>query len=200
MVSAAWRMLDAEIARWRDAGRPVEFWWRDDDAVRPAPAVARLLDLAAQTGVPLALAVIPDSAVPELFALLGTGVSVLATFTLAAPQYNAADGETDALQTYFELLSSKVQEGQGKAAAPVCDLSKAQMPTSEFLVSFLIVKILTYNSTRLTTTNWPHSKTCCYRAGHPELHLRYEQRNGDTSVNWCSCHALQCQLCSRNIS
>ena len=85
MVSAAWRMLDAEIARWRDAGRPVEFWWRDDDAVRPAPAVARLLDLAAQTGVPLALAVIPDSAVPELFALLGTGVSVLATFTVNNP-------------------------------------------------------------------------------------------------------------------
>ena len=77
MVSAAWRTLDAEIACWRDAGRPVEFWWRDDDAVRPATGLARLLDLAAQSGVPLALAVIPDGAVPELFAGLGDGVSVL---------------------------------------------------------------------------------------------------------------------------
>ena len=49
MVSEAWRKFDDEIARWRDAGRPVEFWWRDDDAVRPAPELARLLELAAQT-------------------------------------------------------------------------------------------------------------------------------------------------------
>ena len=77
MVSQAWRAFDTEVARWRDCGRPVEFWWRDDDAVRPAPELARLLDLAAQTGVPLALAVVPDVAVPELFAELGRGVSVL---------------------------------------------------------------------------------------------------------------------------
>jgi hypothetical protein len=57
--------------------------------------------------------------------------SVLATVALAAPQYTAADGVTDVLQTYFELLASKVQEGQG--LAPVCDLSKAQMPSSKFL-------------------------------------------------------------------
>jgi hypothetical protein len=63
--------------------------------------------------------------------------SVLATFALAAPQYDAADGSRDALQTYFELLSSKVQEGQGTGSAPVCDLSKAQMPSSKFLQSSL---------------------------------------------------------------
>lgn len=77
MVSEAWRKFDDEISRWRDAGRPVEFWWRDDDAVRPAPELARLLELAAQTDVPLALAVVPDAAVPDLFAELGGGVSVL---------------------------------------------------------------------------------------------------------------------------
>jgi hypothetical protein len=77
MVSEAWRALETEIARWRDAGRPVEFWWRDDDAARPTPELARLLDLSAKTGVPLALAVVPDAAVPELFAGLGAGVSVL---------------------------------------------------------------------------------------------------------------------------
>jgi hypothetical protein len=77
MVSEAWRAFDAEIARWRDSGHPVEFWWRDDDAGRPTPELARLLELSAKTGVPLALAVVPDAAVPELFAGLGGGVSVL---------------------------------------------------------------------------------------------------------------------------
>jgi hypothetical protein len=118
--------------------------------------------------------------------------SVLATFALAAPQYNAADGDTDALQTYFELLSSTVQDSQDMATAPVCDLSKAQMPSSKFLlIGFSNTRMLTWNSTRLTTTNWAHSKTRCYRARCTELHLQPEQRNRNTGVNWCRCHALQ---------
>jgi hypothetical protein len=55
--------------------------------------------------------------------------SLLATIALAAPQYSSS-GDADALQTYFELLASKVEEGLDMAAAPVCDLSKAQMPSS----------------------------------------------------------------------
>lgn len=39
-------------------------WWRDDDAVRPTPALDRLLALAA--GLPLALAVIPEQATGAL--------------------------------------------------------------------------------------------------------------------------------------
>jgi len=77
MVSGAWRTLGAEIGRWRDAGRTVEFWWRDDDAARPGPAVARLLALAAQAQVPLALAVVPDQAEPALLERLGADVDVL---------------------------------------------------------------------------------------------------------------------------
>lgn len=51
---------------WADLGReldrcatPVPFWWRDDDAVADTPALAALLDLRTEVGVPLALAVIP---------------------------------------------------------------------------------------------------------------------------------------------
>lgn len=77
MVSPAWRAFDAEIACWRDAGRTVEFWWRDDDAQHPAPALARLIGLAADTGIPLALAVVPGGAVPELFEEMHAGVCVL---------------------------------------------------------------------------------------------------------------------------
>lgn len=70
----SWRELDAELARWRDAGRVADFWWRDDDAAAPSAPLARLLKLSAQSGVPLALAVVPLQATPELFAGLGASV------------------------------------------------------------------------------------------------------------------------------
>lgn len=58
----SWRSLEIELARWRDAGRAADFWWRDDDASLPTPALARLATLARQSGVPLALAAIPETA------------------------------------------------------------------------------------------------------------------------------------------
>lgn len=77
MVSVAWRAFTDEIARWCDSGRRADFWWRDDDATRPGPSLARLLELAAQADVPLALAVVPDGADAALLAELGAGVDVL---------------------------------------------------------------------------------------------------------------------------
>jgi hypothetical protein len=50
--------LDAVAA----AGRTVTFWWRDDDAAVAKPALSRLVDLAGDLGLPLALAVIPEPA------------------------------------------------------------------------------------------------------------------------------------------
>ena len=58
-----WDALEAELAAWQSAGRRATFWWRDDDAVAPTPALERLLALAA---VPLALAVIPAGAAEDL--------------------------------------------------------------------------------------------------------------------------------------
>lgn len=77
MVSAAWQAFADACARRQDLGRPVNFWWRDDDATRPEPALRRLLALSAAAEVPLALAVIPDRAVAPLFEGLGPWVSVL---------------------------------------------------------------------------------------------------------------------------
>ena len=70
----SWQALEEEIARWRDAGRTVEFWWRDDDAGAPTTPLRRLLSLSQSSGVPLALAVIPGDAQPELFANLKASV------------------------------------------------------------------------------------------------------------------------------
>lgn len=72
-----WRTLADEAAQWHEAGKALEFWWRDDDASRPSPAVRRLLELAARSGVPLALAVIPHGADAGLLGALEPGVSVL---------------------------------------------------------------------------------------------------------------------------
>ncbi len=57
-----WQKLGSELDLWAGSGRRATFWWRDDDAVQPTPALARLLALAAETGTPLCLAVIPASA------------------------------------------------------------------------------------------------------------------------------------------
>lgn len=77
MVSGAWQSLSDEIARWRDAGHRVEFWWRDDDTGRPDPALSRLLALAQKTSTPLALAVIPMQSERETFENIGSNVSII---------------------------------------------------------------------------------------------------------------------------
>jgi hypothetical protein len=66
-----------EISRWRDTGRQVEFWWRDDDAARPDRALSRLIDLAHGLAMPLALAAVPLLAEMEVFAGLGPWATVL---------------------------------------------------------------------------------------------------------------------------
>ncbi len=48
------------------SGRRIDLWWRDDDAIEPTPALDDLLAAANRHGVPLALAVIPEPAVPAL--------------------------------------------------------------------------------------------------------------------------------------
>ena len=65
-----WGDLERELDAWADAGRQATLWWRDDDAVEPTPALARLLALSRNNRVPLALAVVPAPAVPALAAAL----------------------------------------------------------------------------------------------------------------------------------
>ncbi len=76
-MSPAWRALSDELARWREGGRVAEFWWRDDDAARPDPALERLLALAHRSAIPLALAVVPAQAEAAAFETAGAGVSII---------------------------------------------------------------------------------------------------------------------------
>ncbi len=66
----SWDGLDRELDAWANAGRRATLWWRDDDAVEPTPALARLLALGRNQRVPLAIAVIPARALPGLAAVL----------------------------------------------------------------------------------------------------------------------------------
>jgi hypothetical protein len=63
-TEAEWPDLAVELDRWEEAGRVACLWWRDDDAVAPTPRLDRLLLLAGDA--PLALAVIPQPAEPAL--------------------------------------------------------------------------------------------------------------------------------------
>src|SRR5215467_6286969 len=76
-ATAGWPDLVDELDRWEKAGRVARLWWRDDDAVSATLQLERTLRLA--DGVPIALAVIPALARPELPAALSgaTEISVL---------------------------------------------------------------------------------------------------------------------------
>jgi hypothetical protein len=63
---SGWAAFMAALDRVHADGVTLSFWWRDDDAQAPSPALETLLATAQHHGVPLALAVIPKFAVPAL--------------------------------------------------------------------------------------------------------------------------------------
>lgn len=61
--------LDAvrgELDRAAEAGRSIQAWWRDDDAVEATPALDRLIGLADRAGWPVGIAAIPSATRPSL--------------------------------------------------------------------------------------------------------------------------------------
>jgi hypothetical protein len=55
----SWRELETALDQVALRGEAIRIWWRDDDAGRDQPALARLLELAERSTWPLALAVVP---------------------------------------------------------------------------------------------------------------------------------------------
>ena len=66
----SWAAIDEELVRWRDEGRELRLWWRDDDAADATPELDRLLALQRAHGAPLAIAIVPAGATPALAARL----------------------------------------------------------------------------------------------------------------------------------
>ena len=67
-MAEGWAALAAELNAWAAESLQATLWWRDDDATRPGPLLDRLLALARD--VPLNLAVIPAKARDSLARLL----------------------------------------------------------------------------------------------------------------------------------
>jgi hypothetical protein len=107
----SWSEFEDELARRRDAGRPVQFWWRDDDAGAVLPPLKQLVELSRKKQIPLALAVVPEAAESELFRLLHDRVTVLQHGT--DHRNRAAPGEK---KTEYPLA-----EPVEAALARVCD-------------------------------------------------------------------------------
>lgn len=61
-IDQAMNALDAEVEKWRSAGRIPRAFLRDDDAVADTPALRRLFALSDRHGAPLLLATIPAPA------------------------------------------------------------------------------------------------------------------------------------------
>jgi hypothetical protein len=58
-MTAEWTALDAELAAWEQAGLTLPLWWRDDDAIKPTPALEHLSNMAEKLDLPVHLAIIP---------------------------------------------------------------------------------------------------------------------------------------------
>lgn len=65
-MKADWRPLRQELALWRQEGRVLPIWWRDDDAIEVTKPLESLISLADLVGVPVHLAVIPRDATQKL--------------------------------------------------------------------------------------------------------------------------------------
>ena len=75
-MTDAWLPMTRELDRWDAAGRRVDFWLRDDDAIESTPALDRLLALTAGHAVPLALAIVPQPTDARLTRRLDTSPEV----------------------------------------------------------------------------------------------------------------------------
>ena len=99
-----WDDLTTELDGWDEAGMIAEFWWRDDDAVEPTPALDRLLDLRKSLDVPLAIAAIPATATKALGEVLaGEGSIAVLQHGYAHRNHGATDAKQAELGNDREL-------------------------------------------------------------------------------------------------
>jgi len=87
---AEWSDLFEELDRWGESGRMATLWWRDDDVTAPNDRLDRLLAIAGE--VPVTLAVIPAMVAPELVPWLARRAAHIAVVQHGWRHANHADG------------------------------------------------------------------------------------------------------------
>jgi hypothetical protein len=126
---SAWQRLDAELDAWRAGGRRADLWCRDDDACRDSPALQRLLDIAGNAEIPVALAVIPTRVEPSLVAAVAQAGFATVVQHGYAHRNHAAPGarnwelgmERPVTQSVAELAAgrARLESGFGSCFKPV---------------------------------------------------------------------------------
>lgn len=76
-----WATLSGLIAACADSPHGLPFWWRDDDAQAPGPALSRLHTTADRFGLPVHLAIIPDGSQAALAAEIAAAPATLIPVT-----------------------------------------------------------------------------------------------------------------------
>ncbi|HEX4766099.1 MAG TPA: polysaccharide deacetylase [Lichenihabitans sp.] len=76
MTTPAWRPVVDALERAHGAGRTIEIWLRDDDAVAATGALGRLADLCVSFSMPILLAIIPARAEQDLAPWIADHVAV----------------------------------------------------------------------------------------------------------------------------
>jgi hypothetical protein len=115
VAGVSWSELEDEVARRRAAGRPVAFWWRDDDASVVSSSVKKLFAMSASFKIPLALAVIPERAEPELFRLLHERVTVLQHGTDHRNRAAAGEKKTEyPTAESIDVALARISDGLGR--------------------------------------------------------------------------------------
>lgn len=69
-------VLEPELRLWKARGQAPVFWWRDDDARAPSPALDRLLALSHRFGAPITIAAVPDGDIEALARTCGVADGV----------------------------------------------------------------------------------------------------------------------------
>lgn len=92
-IAPLWTVLKDELDAWHDQGRKAAFWWRDDDAVGAGPVWSRLAGLQNKTGIPLAVAVIPQRLEHSLPAAMAAAGNIIALQHGHSHRNNGAAGE-----------------------------------------------------------------------------------------------------------
>ena len=116
-IEHEWSVLDAVLSTIAQSGDRLEVWWRDDDAIAPTPALTRLLSLSQAMQAPVALAVIPASAQPELNACLPLGCDVL-VHGWAHTNHAPADAKKQELgHRPMDVIASELRDARARLAA-----------------------------------------------------------------------------------
>jgi predicted deacetylase len=113
-----WTPLRSALREARGQGRALRFWWRDDDAIAPTPALERLEGIAQAANVPVHIAVIPATATPEL-----AEVSI-ASKVLVPVVHGWAHADTSAPEAKKSEFERNRSEAAGETALGLARMQK----------------------------------------------------------------------------